>query len=103
MEMSYSKDVDKLDEPIIEAAAEQKAGETIRIRVQPSIFRRKLGQHRMWPGVSWTLDCQNVDEAVALRPSRAMGPPRSSPTCARSRHRARRQRARRRRPTQHSA
>jgi hypothetical protein len=67
MEMSYSKDVERLDEPILEAAAEQKPGETIRIRIQPSIFRRVLGQHRMWPGVSWTVDCKDPAEAVALR------------------------------------
>lgn len=68
MEMTYSKDVDRLDEPIQQAAAERtKAGETIRIRIQPSIFRRPLGQHRMWPGVSWTLDCSSAEEAIALR------------------------------------
>jgi hypothetical protein len=67
MEMSYSADVDHIDEPVIEAAAEQKPGETIRIRVQPSIFRRVLGQHRMWPGVAWTVDCATPAEAVQLR------------------------------------
>jgi hypothetical protein len=68
MEMSYSADVDSIDEPVQAAAAERtKPEETIRIRIQPSIFRRPLGQHRMWPGVSWTLDCRTVDEAIALR------------------------------------
>lgn len=67
MEMSYSADVDHIDEPIIEAAGERKDGESIRVRVQPSIFRRLLGQHRMWAGVSWTIDCSTVDEAIALR------------------------------------
>lgn len=68
MEMSYSKDVDRIDEPVQEAEAERtNANQTIRIRIQPSIFRRPLGQHRMWPGVSWTLDCQSAEEAIALR------------------------------------
>ena len=67
MEQSYSADVDHIDEPIVAAATEQKAGETIRIRIQPSIFRRPLGQHRMWPGVSWTVDCRDTAEAIALR------------------------------------
>jgi hypothetical protein len=67
MEMTYSKDVERLDEPIFEAAHEQKPGETIRIRIQPSIFRRLHSQHRMWPGLSWTIDCQDTAEAIALR------------------------------------
>lgn len=67
MEMSYSADVDHIDEPIEAAAAERREGEPLRIRLQPSIFRRGVGQHRMWPGVSWTVDCKDVAEAVALR------------------------------------
>jgi hypothetical protein len=67
MQTSYSADVDHIDEPLQDADAERKAGETIRIRVQPSLFRRTLGQHRMWAGVSWTVDCQTMDEAIALR------------------------------------
>jgi hypothetical protein len=67
MEMSYSADVDHIDEPVQQAAEERKPGESIRIRLQPSIFRRPLGQHRMWPGVSWTVDCATVEEAIALR------------------------------------
>jgi len=68
MDATYSANVDQIDQPVIEAAAERtKVGETIRIRVQPSIFRRAIGQHRMWPGVSWTLDCASPEEAIALR------------------------------------
>ena len=68
MEMSYSADVDGIDVPVQEAAAERvKPGEPIRIRIQPSIFRRKVAQHRMWPGVSWTLNCTTVEEAIELR------------------------------------
>lgn len=67
MEMSYSADVDHIDEPLELAAAERREGEPLRIRLQPSIFRRGVSQHRMWPGVSWTVDCRDVAEAVALR------------------------------------
>lgn len=68
MNTSYSADVEKIDEQIHQAAQERTAtGETIRIRIQPSIYRRALGQHRMWQGVSWTLDCDTVEEAIALR------------------------------------
>lgn len=67
MEMSYSADVDHIDDAIRDAAAERKTGESIKIRVQPSIFRRTVAQHRMWPGVSWTVECSTVEEAIALR------------------------------------
>ena len=68
LDMTYSADVDHIDDPIHEAAGERtKAGETIRIRVQPSIFRRALGQHRMWQGVSWTIDCAGPEDAISLR------------------------------------
>lgn len=68
METSYSADTEHIDEPIEAAAAERTApDQTIRIRVQPSILRRGLGQHRMWAGVSWTVNCTSVAEAVELR------------------------------------
>lgn len=68
METTYSADVDHIDEPILEAAGEcTKVGETIRVRVQPSIWRRPKKQHRMWTGVSWTVDCATVVEAISLR------------------------------------
>lgn len=68
MQTSYSADVEHIDEPIETAARERtKPDESIRIRVQPSILRRGLGQHRMWAGVSWTVDCATVAEAIELR------------------------------------
>lgn len=68
MQMTYSADVDHIDEPLELAARERtKPDEPIRIRLQPSLFRRQFGQHRFWPGVSWTVDCQDVAEAVSLR------------------------------------
>lgn len=70
MEMTYSADVDKIDEPVHQAASERTAEtQPIRIRVQPAIYRPGIQQHRMWQGVSWTLDFGTVDEAIALRES----------------------------------
>lgn len=71
MNVTYSADVEHLDEPIYEAAAER-PGLPIRIRLQPSIFRRPAdgtvsGQHRSWVNVSWVLECSDVAEALALR------------------------------------
>lgn len=68
MQMTYSADVDHIDEPLELAASERsKPEEPIRIRLQPSIFRPGLRQQRFWAGVSWTVDCQDVAEAVGLR------------------------------------
>lgn len=68
MQTSYSADTEHIDEPIEAAARERTTDtQTIRIRIQPSILRRGLGQHRMWAGVSWTVNCTSVAEAVELR------------------------------------
>jgi hypothetical protein len=68
MEMTYSADVDHLDDAAHEAGAERvKPDEPIRVRIQPSLFRRKVAQHRMWAGVSWTVDCATVEETIQLR------------------------------------
>lgn len=47
--------------------AELKPGEVLKIRLQPSIWRRGVSQHRHWAGVSWSVDCENAKEAIALR------------------------------------
>ena len=67
--VAYSADLDHIDEPLYEAAGER-PGQPVRIRLQPSVFRKLPGeqsQHRAWAGVSWTLDCRDVQEAIALR------------------------------------
>lgn len=70
MEISYSADVPDLDRPAVEAKAER-PDRPIRLRVQPTLLRVKagatLGNHRSWPGVSWTLECQTAEEAIAVR------------------------------------
>ena len=68
MEVTYSANISQLDRPLKEAAGERtRSNEPIRIRLQPSLFRRALGQHRHWTGLSWTIDCGSVDEAVGMR------------------------------------
>jgi hypothetical protein len=63
METTYSADVDHIDDAVRAAAAEG----PIRVRVQPSLYRKSLGQHRDWSGVSWSITCQDVGEAISLR------------------------------------
>jgi hypothetical protein len=67
--VTYSADVDHIDDQAYEAEAER-PGEPIRIRIQPSIFRKAAGaqgQHRAWLDVSWMLECKDAKEAIALR------------------------------------
>lgn len=67
MNVTYSADIDHIDDPV-RAAAEEAPGEPIKIRIQPSVLRRgKDNQQRAWAGVSWNLEVGAVDEAVALR------------------------------------
>lgn len=67
MDMTYSADIEHIDEPLHAAADELKAGEPIRVRIQPMLWRKTMAQHRSWAGVSWTVNCRTVDEAIALR------------------------------------
>ncbi len=67
MDLFISGDPSRIDGPVELAASERLEGEPIRVRLQPSLFRRGLGQHRYWAGVSWTVDCRSVEEAVGLR------------------------------------
>ena len=67
--VAYSADVDHIDEAPFEAQAERPE-EPIRIRVQPGIFRKAAGaagQYKSWLDVSWIMECQNAEEAIALR------------------------------------
>ncbi len=68
MEITYSANMTQLDRPLkIAAKARVTDLEPIRIRLQPSLFRRDLRQHRHWTGLSWTIDCGDVSEAVGMR------------------------------------
>lgn len=70
MEISYSADVIDLDRPAYEAQAER-PDVPIRLRVQPTLLRtapgKAGGNHKSWPGVSWTLECKDAEEAIAIR------------------------------------
>jgi len=70
MDVTYSADAVDLDRPAYEAQAER-PDRAIRLRLQPTLLRVKAGQtlgnHRSWSGVSWTLECQTAEEAIAVR------------------------------------
>lgn len=71
MKLKFSGDVPKdMDQPPYEAAAER-PGKPIRVRLQPTLFRKREGrtggEQQAWPGVSWLFDCQTPEEAIALR------------------------------------
>ncbi len=70
MEINYSAETQDIDKPAFEAQAER-PDKPLRIRVQPTLLRIKpgseTGSHQAWPGVSWTLECKDAEEAIAVR------------------------------------
>lgn len=68
MQTQYGQDRDDV-QPLRDALAER-PGRPIRLRLQPTIQRAaaaKRSQYQVWPDVSWTVDCDSVEEAVAFR------------------------------------
>lgn len=63
-QVNYAADVEQIDRMIQEIAAERPEGD-VRLRLQPTILRG--GDYRAWQGVSWTLTCQDAEEAIAVR------------------------------------
>jgi hypothetical protein len=69
MKIDYSAEVLDLDQFALEAQQERPE-RPVRLRVQPTLLRQPEGDaanHRAWPGVSWTLECQDAAEAIAVR------------------------------------
>lgn len=66
MDVAYSAaSRDELDRPAYEAQAER-PDKPVRLRIQPTLLRTE-GQHQAWPGVSWTVECQDAEETIAVR------------------------------------
>jgi hypothetical protein len=70
MDVSYSATATDIDKPAYDAQAER-PDRPLRIRLQPTLLRLKkgetVGNHHSWSGVSWTLECRNAEEAIAVR------------------------------------
>jgi hypothetical protein len=52
-------------EQLIRAAFDERPGKAVKIRIQPMILRN--GNYSSWKQVRWTLDCDTVTEALAIR------------------------------------
>lgn len=69
MQTSFSADAGDPDQALREAF-DERPGRGLRIRLQPSILRAsqgRAGQHIPWKHVRWSVDCESVEEASALR------------------------------------
>lgn len=69
MDVNYSAALIDVDRAAREAEAER-PGKPVHLRVQPTLMRTKSGgeaNHRSWSGVSWTLECGDASEAIAVR------------------------------------
>lgn len=70
MQISYSVSQRDLDQLVRDAAAER-PGQPVRIRLQPTVYRQAAdasrGQQAAWAGVSWNVECETPEEAIALR------------------------------------
>ena len=69
--INYSGDAGDLDRSAYAAAAER-PGRPVRIRIQPSLFRARdastPGNNYVgWRGVSWTLECPTAEDAIQVR------------------------------------
>ena len=58
------------DTTFVREAFAERPGKPLKIRVQPMVLRNsdtQRSQYRSWPDVSWTLQCESVEEAFELR------------------------------------
>jgi hypothetical protein len=63
---------DNAGDEAIKTAQALRPGRPIKIRVQPGIFSpderaARGGQYKAWPTVHWTVECDTVREALAVR------------------------------------
>lgn len=49
----------------IESASE--SGKAIRVRCQPDVYDYEKGNYQTWTGLSWIVECQDVEEGRRLR------------------------------------
>lgn len=68
MQTDYSRDLVDPDQALHDAA-DERPGKPIRLRIHPTILRKAPhgGQYQPWKGVSWMLDCESPEEAIAFR------------------------------------
>lgn len=64
MQVSYSADVEQIDQMVRDIAASREEGD-VAIRLQPTLLYS--GNYVAWQGVSWRVTAANPEEAFALR------------------------------------
>lgn len=71
MKSAFARDLADQDRPIL-AAASERPGKPILVRLQPMILRgargdETQGSYRAWKDVRWTLECETPEEVFAVR------------------------------------
>jgi len=69
MQSEFIRDLADEDGPIA-AAAKERSGKPIRLRIQPMVLREVKGkgaQYHAWKDVRWTIECDSPEEAYAVR------------------------------------
>jgi hypothetical protein len=69
MQSEFIRDLADKDGPIA-AAAKERDGKPIRLRIQPMVLRAVKGrgaQYHAWKDVRWTVECDSPAEAYAVR------------------------------------
>jgi hypothetical protein len=64
VQSDFSRDLSDPDQPVKDAAKDR-PGQPIKVRIQPMLLHKR--QYVSWKQVRWTLDCDNVAEALATR------------------------------------
>lgn len=69
MQSEFIRDLADEDGPIA-AAARERDGKPIKLRIQPMVLRTNKGkgsQYHAWKDVRWTVECDSPEEAYAVR------------------------------------
>jgi hypothetical protein len=69
MQAEFYRDLADENQPVRDAF-DERPGKPIKLRIQPSIFRKSAGprgQYRYWQDVIWNVECDTPEEVLELK------------------------------------